>query len=1117
MKIRIIYGKPGTGKSEYCFSNASKQVSQGEKVYIITPEQFSFTAEKKLMEKINAKAVINAEVITLSRMAYRVLNEVGKENVSNLSKCGKAMLVYSILNNYKKELKFLGKSEENIDLSIKSITEFKKHGITVDNLKEEIKNIEEPYLKTKLKDMLLVYEKFEEQIAGKYIEETDLLTLLAKNLSKTNFAKESIIYFDEFGGFTYQEYEVIKELVKQAKEVNITLTVDNLELNTNPDIDIYYSNKQTLSKILDLAKQNNFEIEKPINLKIPYRFKTKELNHLSSNLNNIKSTKYEENVENIHLFLAKNRYSEIENVAKEITKLIKTKNYRYKDISIITKNIEDYSSLVRVIFNKYNIPVFIDEKRDLNQNIIVKYLLSILEMINKNFTKEAVFNYLKLGFLDIDKDDIFELENYCLKWGIEQNKFKKDFTYNIEKEKSKVERLNTLRKELLMPVFELKEKINKEKTAQNITKSLYLFLKNQNIEEKISKKVKELEEKGLIDLANEYIQSYKIILEIFDEIMLIFKDDKITVDKYSKIIKIGLNTSGLGKIPGTQDQVILGDVDRSRSHKVNTVFIIGLNDGTFPSINKDEGFFNDEDRKKLKQDGLELAKGTIENLYEDNFNIHKAFTTAQKSIYLSYASSDNEGKTLRPSILIHKIKKLYPKLEEKSDVITKQYELINEQISYEELLENISKLKKKEEIEKIWYLLYKYYKTKNKWNEKLSNDLQSLEYTNLPTKINKDNIRKLYGKTLKTSISRLEKFRSCPFSYYLQYGLKLKEKEELKIHSFDTGSFMHETIDQFFTLVREEKLKLPELDEEIIEKMVSQIIDKNLSLSKNYIFTATPKYIVLVKRLKRIVSKALKYIIETLIYSDFKVEGTEIEFGPKGKYKPIILELENGEKVEITGKIDRLDTANEEDGKYIRIIDYKSSSKNIDLNEVYAGLQIQLLTYMDAICKEEDVISAGVFYFSLLEQMIKSDRKLSEEEIEEQIRKNFKMKGLIIADVKIIKMNDRNLKTGTSKMVPAAITKDELVNEKRTNGVTKEEFKILQDYIYKTLKDISKEILSGKIDLKPYNKSGKTPCEYCEYKPICGFNPKKQDNKYNYIDKKSKQEIIKKMTQEMTN
>ena len=328
---------------------------------------------------------------------------------------------------------------------------------------------------------------------------------------------------------------------------------------------------------------------------------------------------------------------------------------------------------------------------------------------------------------------------------------------------------------------------------------------------------------------------------------------------------------------------------------------------------------------------------------------------------------------------------------------------------------------------------------------------------------------------------------------------------------------MHETIDQFFTLVREEKLKLPELDEEIIEKMVSQIIDKNLSLSKNYIFTATPKYIVLVKRLKRIVSKALKYIIETLIYSDFKVEGTEIEFGPKGKYKPIILELENGEKVEITGKIDRLDTANEEDGKYIRIIDYKSSSKNIDLNEVYAGLQIQLLTYMDAICKEEDVISAGVFYFSLLEQMIKSDRKLSEEEIEEQIRKNFKMKGLIIADVKIIKMNDRNLKTGTSKMVPAAITKDELVNEKRTNGVTKEEFKILQDYIYKTLKDISKEILSGKIDLKPYNKSGKTPCEYCEYKPICGFNPKKQDNKYNYIDKKSKQEIIKKMTQEMTN
>ena len=532
--------------------------------------------------------------------------------------------------------------------------------------------------------------------------------------------------------------------------------------------------------------------------------------------------------------------------------------------------------------------------------------------------------------------------------------------------------------------------------------------------------------------------------------------------------------------------------------------------GIFPSVNNSEGFFNDEDRAKLKMDGIELAKGTIENLYEDNFNIYKAFTTAEKYLYLSYASSDREGKSLRPSMLIHKIKKLYPNLKEESDIITKKYELINNEITYEELLENIAKLKKKEEIPDIWYQIYNYYKSQNEWNKKLENDLKGIEYTNVPEDIKKENIEKLYGSVLNTSVSRLEKYRSCPFSYYLQYGLKIKEKEELKIHTFDTGSFMHETIDEFFEIIKQEGINLPELEleEEKIFEIVSEIIDKNLKLSKNFIFTATAKYKVLVKRLKRIVSKALKYIIQTLIYSDFNIEGTEIEFSPKGKYKPIVLQLDDGKKVEITGKIDRLDTAENEDGKYLRIIDYKSSAKNIDLNEVYAGLQIQLLTYTDAICKEEDIMPAGIFYFSLLEQIIKADKKISDDEIEEMIKKNFRMKGLILADVKIIKMNDNTLVSGSSKMVPAAITASGSVNEKWTNGVNKEEFKILQDYIDITIKQIAKEIFSGKIDLKPYNKKGKTLCEYCEYRTICGFNPRLNGNKYNYIDKKSKDDII---------
>ena len=1101
MGLRIIYGKPGTGKSDFCFSQIADLINKEKKIYIITPEQFSFTTERKLIDCVKKDAVINAKATTLSRLAYMVMNEIGGANNVQLSKCGKSMIIYSILNKYKKELKFLGKSDENIELSMNTIKEFKKHGITIESLKEETKNTEDNYLKSKLQDMTLIYEKFEEQIQNKYIEETDLLNILSQNLQQTNIIKNSIIYLDEFAGFTGQEYEVIKKLVEQAKQVNITMCIDDLDINTNPDTDIFYSNKQTLKKILNIVKENGFNLEEPVFLNNTYRFKTEELKYLSENISSIKINKYNEETKNIQLFLAQNPYSEIEQIAKQITKLVRDENLRYKEIAIIAKNIDEYSSLVRSIFSKYEIPVFIDEKRDLNQNIITQYILSIIEILNKNFTTESIFFYLKSGFCDIEKDEIFKLENYCTKWGIKQNKWKKEFTHekeNVDKAQE-IERLNELRKEIVEPLLDLKKKIDSEKTAKNISKCLYEFLNNQNIEEKIQIKVNELQEQGLIELAEEYIQSYKTILEILDEIVLAFGEDKITIDKYGKILKVGMQNSELGRIPGTQDQVTFADVERSRSHKVKTVFLIGVNDGQFPSINKDEGFFNDEDREYLKNKGLEIAKGTTENLYEENFNIYKAFTTAENNIYISYCSTDKEGKSLRPSIYINKIKRIFPNLKEESDVVNKKYEIANPKVTYEELLENIAKLKEKEKIDEIWYLIYQYYKSQNEWEEILDKDLQALFYTNQPQELRKENVEKLYGNTLNTSISRLEKYRSCPFSYYLQYGLKLKEKEELKIHTFDTGSFMHEAIDKFFETTRKEDINLAELEEKDIFELISKIIEEKLEDAKNYMFTATVKYKVLVRRLKRIVTKALKYIIQTIIHSDFNIEGTEVEFGQKGKYKPIILELENGKRIEITGKIDRIDTASEEDGKYLRIIDYKSSSKNIDLNEVYAGLQIQLLTYMDAICNEEDIIPAGIFYFSLLEQIIKADKKITEEKIEEMIQKNFKMKGLIVADVKIIKMNDNTLTSGSSKLVPAAITASGGVNQKWTNGVTKEEFKILQDYINLTIKQIGEEILSGNIEIKPYNKKGKTPCEYCEYKAICGFNPKYKDNKYNYI------------------
>ncbi len=1111
MGLRLIYGRAGSGKSTFCYDEIGEIVNNQEKIYIITPEQFSYTAEKKLLDSISTKAVINAEVLTFNRMAYRVLNEVGPATKTNLSKSGKAMLIYSLLSANKNDLKFLGKTQENLETIDTMFTELKKHNIKLENIKDIINNTKNTYLKLKLQDIYLLYEKYEEQIQEKYIDEDDVLTILLSKLKKTQMFKNTIIYIDEFVGFTPQEYGLIEQLLQTAKQVNITSCTDSTKKSDNIDTDIFYSNSETVNKIIKIAKEQKIDIQE-VKLEETKRFKSKELEHLEKNIYSKIPKKYTDNIEDINLFLAMNRFSEIENLAKQIIKLVRDNNYKYNDISIIAKNIDMYSNITKAIFNKYNIPVFIDEKKDLSGNILVKYVLSALEIFAKNWSYEAVFNYIKTGFCDITKEDIFFLENYALKWGIKGSKWHKQ-EFKMANSDDELKLANELRKKIVEPLLNFKEKLDKTKTCMQISKALYEFLIGNKIDEKLVNKLNTLETQGLLDIANEYKTSWDTLINVLDEIVLVLKEEKISFDKYFKILKVGLQNSGLGKIPATCDQVIMGDVDRSRTHKVKAVFIIGLNDGVFPSIHKEEGFLDDEDRHILKDNGIELAKGTKEKLYEDNFNIYKAFSIAEEKLYMSYASSDNTGKSLRPSILISKIKKIFEKLKQESDIIEKQDEITTKEATFDELLLKIREFQDDKQINPIWFDVYKEFENDPIWNNKLQKMIKAIQYTNEPASLNKENVRKLYGNTLKTSISRLEQYKSCAFSFYLKYGLQLSDKSVFEVQSLDTGTFMHDVIDEFFNQVCIRNINLRQITDEQIEQIIESIINEKLTLSRNYIFTSTMKYKILTMRLKKVILKSMKYIIQSLTKSDFEVFGNEVEFNKNANYPPIQIHLEDGKNVMITGKIDRIDLAKDEKGKYVRIIDYKSSVKNIDLNEVVAGLQIQLLTYLDAVTKIEELIPAGVLYFNLIDPIVKSNKNMTDEEIELEIKKKFKMQGLILADVNIVRMMDKELQKGASSIIPAYIDKDENLSNTRSNAITKEQFETLQQYINHVLKQISKEILSGKIDLKPYYnvKKKKTPCQYCSYKSICNFNS--NVNEYNYIENKPKEDILESIAQ----
>ena len=1098
MHFNLVYGRSGTGKSNFIYNDIKKKLEEDKekKIFVIVPEQSNMSAERKLLEITGQNCIMNTEVLTLSRMAYRVLLET-ENTLKPITKIGKSMLIFDLISKEKANLNFLGKSMQNVDVVDRLFTELKKHDVSKESLDKL--EIEDKYFSLKLNDIKLLYEDYNNRISEKLLDENDALSILCDEFDKTNMFDNVDIYIDDFLGFTKQEYRVFEKIASKANSITVCVPTDTLFMNKEKENDIFYFNKKFAKKLLEIVASLNGDIS-TICLEEPYRFKSEELKFLEKNFESNRE-KYEKAPKDIKLFLANNPYTELAYVADNIYKLVKEEGYSYNEIGIISENVESYSEDAKALFPKYNIPLFIDEKKQLNQNLLIRYIISLIDIFVKNFSYDSVFNFLKIGLSDYSPEELYYFENYCQKWGIRNNKFKKEFTY--EEESQNQQMFEAMRKEIIDPLIAFKEKVDSNKTYSQISKAIYEFLDENEIIEKLDKKLKEYDN---YELFLEYNTTYSLLNKVFDEMDVIFKDEKTTFEKYKDTFLVGIGTSELGKIPSTQEQVIFGDTDRTRNSKIRALFIVGANDGYFPKEFKSEGYLNDDDRSFLKTQGVELAKDSVESLYEEQFNIYRVLTTPEEKLFISYSSSDKEGNALRKSSLIKKMRRLFENLKEDSDVVEKRYEITNENASFENALENYRNYLDGENIEEKWEHAIRYFY--NKDSIKLNRILSGKDYTNKADKLSKENVEKLYGKRLYTTISRLENYRRCPFSFHLNYGLKLKEKNELKIQTVDTGSFMHEVIDELFRRMEENEIDVDALTDEDIKKLVDDIVNQMLISSRYYLFTSSEKYKLLTRRLKKVVYQAIIYIIYSLKNSDFKLLGHELAFGGKGaSYDSIKIDFDD-KHIELSGKIDRVDTAKLSDEEYIRIIDYKSSVKDLDLNQVLAGLQIQLITYLDAACKERKANPSGILYLGLIDNVIRASKNLSVEEIEAKIKQQFRMKGLVLADINVIKMMDKNIENGKqSDIIPVYLSKDGEIT-KKSNAVNKEDFERLTKKVKEIIKELSKEILEGSIDIKPYKYNQKTGCDYCSYKSICMFNTLFEGNDYYRIPKKEKELLL---------
>lgn len=1097
----------------------------------IVPEQFSFQSEKNILNVIGEKAALRVKVLSFKRLAYKVFSEIGGVTRSHLNSAGRNMLIYHIMDKYKEELKTFSAAARKqgfVDTVAESISEFKKYEVTPDILVNVINKIENEELKNKLYDLSLIYREFNNLMEKNYIDPDDDLTVLREKIDYTTAFNGAEVWIDEFSSFTPQQYSIIEKLMKKCSRVNITLCMDGERKFTGADI--FSVTESTENKILKIATENNIKLEKPVFLnKKPFpRFsENKELAFLENNLYAFPYEIFKEKTSNIKIYNSANSFSEIEGVAREIISLCRDKDYRLNDIAVVAGNLESYEKVVSVIFKEYGIPYFMDQKRSIEDNNLVVLVNSIMEVFVKNWSYEAVFRYLKSGFSNIEAEDIDLIENYVLAAGIKGRKkwvLMDSWDYNIydndferecsEETQQKLIRINDIRKKIIEPFKNFREKIVRRNTAAEICTALFEFLNEIDAPEKVEKLIGEFKEEGKQVLANIYSQIWNVIMELMNQIVEVMGDEKVNLDKFSKILLMGFKEHEMGLIPSSLDQVIVGSVSRLKSHCIKNLFIVGVNDGIFPSAGLEEGILSDNDRNLLLEKGVELAKDTKTRAFEEQFLVYTTLTNCSDNLIVSYPMSDIEGKSLRPSIIINRLKTLFPLMNVQSDIIKSEDDeenvnLISSQIpTFNEMVFAFRKSIDDNYRSELWRDVYRYYSKDEKWANISENILSGMFYTNQVDSISKEKAEKLYGTNPKMSVSRFEKYIACPFAYYVQYGLKLKERKMFNLTAPDIGSFMHKVIDEFCVEIKKNDIKWQDVDEKIRERIISDIVAREIGNNDNSIFNSSPKNAYFTGRIKRVLLKTSEIVTEHFKRGNFAPVGYEVSFENGGNYPPIIVEIDGGRKVVLTGRIDRIDML-EKDGKtYIRIIDYKSGNKIFKLSDVYYGLEIQLLLYLDAIMENEgeNIFPAGALYLKMDNPVVKNKKDMTDEEIREEILKSFKMKGLLLSDPDIIKEMDKEME-GSSVIIPASIKKDG--NLGKSSAISSSQFELLISHVRNVIMENCNKLIDGNIKINPYKKKENTPCEYCIYSSICRFDMEFEDNNYRYIDDKKDDEVWK--------
>lgn len=1083
MSLNIILGKSNSGKSEYLIKEI--MACKNKQAILFVPASMRVTAEQEYLEYTNKKGIVDVTVTSIDRFVDRNVNKgelyKSKEFLPDLAK---KLLVRKVILENEELFDIFKKVRSNtnfVDRMCSYIDSAKNQNLCAEDILT--KYTEEDFLGKKLSEFGNIYKKVEEELKDRFVSSIDALEYYIADILNNKSFKDAEFFFDGYNNFSKVEYEYIKALLTTGANVTLTLEID-LEKHLYGNTEIFTTTYETLEYLKNLAYEVGIEC-KEVNLTNSKTNRPEDLEHLATNIFDLSKNEYKGNVENVKLVLKENTYNEIEYIAVDILSKIKD-GYRFKDFVIYTNNIEEYKINLNRIFGMYKIPLYFNADQNIQSSALVIYLLTILKILTEGLKKDItpIISLIKTGLIDIDNAN--EFENYIREFGIQGYLIEKEFSYNNKKETNHIydlDEMNKIRETILTNIYDLRNRLKNATTSKEITKGIYEHLKECNILERYEQELKLVEQES----ANEYNKKIQIVsklYEIMDNIVLAY--DNIAVKEYLELLEYGAKEQVTDTIPEKIDQVYISDINKNRGTAKKIGYIIGAYDGGLPIVQNEDNIFSDIELKKLKDNGLDLKQSRIDRNNMQLFNIYQAINKIREKLIVTVPSSGMTGGSLRPSTLIQTIKNILDvKLE--SEPTRTDLSMNSNFMSLITRICNLADDASKEEVEKL-YNEFLIYIEDEKYKE-------ILEYARQDSNLSQETLDLIYKDKTNSSVSRLEQFKRCPFAYYTNYILSLKENKEYQVTSLDTGSLMHEVLEEFSKYIISKNIPwqdivLNEKTKNICYKELEKIIEKIFAESYSK-FLASPRYVVLKNKIKVSMKKTIYAIADSFNHSEFRPLGYEIAFEDGALFAPIKIELDNGKSIFLRGKIDRVDSASINGATYLRIVDYKSSFKDVTLNDVKDGIMLQLMSYMwamlennEKINKEGKVLPAAVSYFTISRNLLSiPNYEKNEDKISTELKKALKLRGIYIRDIEILERLDNEVNNSQESYL--ALTSKTMTNDNRT--LPEDVFVEECNNMRKILKEISTEIVKGNVSICP-NSKVRGVCDYCKFGTICRKN-----------------------------